>query len=504
MNRPTQAEDDGLRTVFRGAGVSYVAQLFGTVVNFAHTVALARFYGRDGLGLYSTGFPLARYLTLLGVLGLDSGLVRFLPIHRRREEPGKIAGLLGWSLRAVALMSGLLAVLLWLGADVVGSGVFGEPGLAPLLRVFAFVVPVWALVMVLAAAAQSFDRQDYRAIPQTVVQPALQLALVLLFGWMGYVVTSAVAARGWAMLAGLAVAVVLQRRLGPLGLRSWPPAHERRELLRFAFPTAAAGLVMSLCSSLALLMTTALAGRAETGLYAAAFRVTFIGILMLRSFTWSFDPFISRLLEAGETAQLRRLLQAVTKALLAVNLPLAALFILLADPVASLFGPEFLPAARCMRILALDSVVVSLAYLADHLVLFSGRPRLVLANGLGLLAVMFGSDLLLIPSMGAEGAAWASLAAHSALLIAVSIEVALLLRLTFFGPAQANIFLAAGAATAASFAIRHFFLASLLGPGASLVTVAVYAAVYLPLLLLSLTPEDRATLRRALDRARGY
>ncbi len=491
-----------LRTVFLGAGISYAAQLFSTAASFTHTVALARFYKRAGLGLYSTAFPLGRYLTITGSLGLNSALVRFIPIHRSRNEPEQIAALMGWSLRATALVSGLLGVLLWLSAEVVSAGILGEPALAPLLRVFAFIVPMGALVMVVTSGAQAFDRQDYRALPTSIVQPALQLGLVLLFGWAGYAVTSAVHARAWSMLVALAVGALLVRRLTPLGLRSSLPAGRAGELLRFATPACAAGLLMSVCSSLPLLMTTALAGREETGLYAAAFRVTFIGILMLRSFTWSFDPVISRLLDAGDRAELRRVLRAVTTVLLAANLPFAALFILLAEPLASLFGPDFLPAVTPMRILAVDSVIVALAYLADHLVLFSGRSSLVLVNNLGLLVVTFVLDLLLIPAMGARGAAVGSLAAHSALLIACLIEVGLLLRLTPFGLQQLKIVIAAAAALAAGFAGQHLLLAAPLGLMGSLAVLGVYAGVYLPLLLLSLTRGDRARIRRALKRLR--
>lgn len=500
MSERPQERTDSLRTVFLGAGISYLAQLFSTAVSFTHTVALARLYKRAGLGLYSTGFPLSRYATIIASLGLNNAIVRFLPIHRSRNEPDQIAAVMGWSLRVTALISGLLGVLLWLAADVVSAGIFGEPDLAPLLRAFAFVVPLAALVTVVTSGAQAFDRQDYRALPTSIVQPALQLGLVLLFGWVGYAVTSAVHARAWSMLAALAVGGLLVRRLTPLGLRSSLPAGRAGELLRFATPACAAGLLMSVCSSLPLLMTMALAGREETGLYAAAFRVTFIGILMLRSFTWSFDPVISSLLDAGDRAELRRVLRAVTRVLLAANLPFAALFILLARPLASLFGPDFLPAVTPMRILAVDSVIVALAYLMDHLVLFSGRSTLVLVNNLGLLVVIFVLDLFLIPAMGARGAAVGSLAGHSALLIVCLVEVGLLLRLMPFGARQLKIVFAAMVALAAGFAVQRFLLAAPLGLTGSLAVLGVYAVVYLPLLFLSLTERDRARIRRALGR----
>jgi len=502
MSDRPQDGTSSLRIVFVGAGISYAAQLFSTAVNFTHTVGLARFYKRAGLGLYSTAFPLSRYLTIIASLGLNNAIVRFLPIHRRRHEPAQIAAVMGWSLRVTALVSGLLGVLLWLAAEVISAGIFGEPGLAPLLRVFAFVVPLAALAAVVTSGAQAFDRQDYRALPTSIVQPALQLGLVLLFGWMGYAVTSAVHARAWSMLAALAVGAVLVRRLTPLGLRGSLPAGRAGELLRFATPACAAGLLMSVCSSLPLLMTTALVGSEETGLYAAAFRVTFIGILMLRSFTWSFDPVVARLLDAGDTVELRRVLRAVTKVLLAANLPFAALFILLAEPLASLFGPDFLPAVTPMRILAVDSVILALAYLGDHLVLFSGRSSLTLVNNLGLLVATFVLDLFLIPAMGARGAAVGSLAAHTALLIVCLIELGLLLRLMPFGLQQLKIVIAAGAAMVAGLGVQHFLLASPLGLTGSLAVLGVYAGVYLPLLFLSLTDRDRARIRRALGRLR--
>ena len=152
--------------------------------------------------------------------------LRFIPIHRSRNEPEQIAALMGWSLRATALVSGLLGVLLWLSAEVVSAGILGEPALAPLLRVFAFIVPMGALVMVVTSGAQAFDRQDYRALPTSIVQPALQLGLVLLFGWAGYAVTSAVHARAWSMLV----------TMRPSSMNRWSTSGLReREACQLAF-----------------------------------------------------------------------------------------------------------------------------------------------------------------------------------------------------------------------------------------------------------------------------
>ncbi len=266
---------------------------------------------------------------------------------------------------------------------------------------------------VLAAAAQAHDRQDLRAIPGQIVLPAAQLALVLAFGLLGYTVAAAVMARIWALIAAAIVAAMVAHGLGALGGGHTLSSERKWEILRFGLPVTGAGLLIAGTNSAGLLMTTGLVGEEQTGLFAAALRVSLIGVLVVRSFTWSFAPLIPRLQENEDAENLQRLSRAATHLVLTITLPLAAVLIVFADPVAAIFGEQFDAATGAIRLMAIDLPVAALVYLLNHIITYGGHPRVALANNALLLGLILLLDYLLIPGAGATGAAQAQLTAEA-------------------------------------------------------------------------------------------
>jgi len=481
-----------LGTVLRGAGISGAAQLVAAGLAFAQVVALGRLFGRDGLGLYSVGFPLSRYLMVAGMLGLDAAIVRTIPALRAKQDRAGVAGVLGWSLR-VALVSGLIAAaLLSLAAVPLANRAFERAELVAIIRLFALTVPLWVLLTVLVSAAQAFDRQELRAIPQQIVLPSVQLGLVVLFGVLGLSVASAVVARLVGLGVAVIIAVLLVRGLVPPRRDAGISAVRRRELAAFGLPAAGATLVISTSSSLGLLLTGILAGAGETGLFAAALRVSFIGVLLVRSVTWALDPVVARL-QREDSAELGRLTAVMALLIVAAGVPLAAALIALAEPLSGLFGRDFAPAVPAIRVMAADILPASMFYLLNHVVMFAGRSRLALVNNALLVGLILGLDLLLVPTHGALGAALAQFAAGTLMTLVLFAEARTALRL-HVGAGWILGLLALGAFSAAVLTGRT---------GAGIAGLVAVMALGWGLVWWSLPSAERDAVRRLIRRVTG-
>ncbi|MDQ4129537.1 MAG: polysaccharide biosynthesis C-terminal domain-containing protein, partial [Actinomycetota bacterium] len=107
--------------------------------------------------------------------------------------------------------------------------------------------------------------------------------------------------------------------------------------------------------------------------------------------------------------RVRRLVQVGTESLVVISLAVLGGSIALADPlVANLLGEGFDRSAGLLPVLMLAFVFISFGYLAGYLVPIVGLQwRFAAYAAVGVVANV-GLNLLLIPSFGAYGSAWAT------------------------------------------------------------------------------------------------
>jgi len=237
----------------------------------------------------------------------------------------------------------------------------------------------------------------------------LLLAFGLVALWGGYglrgLTIAFVLARGAAFVVAAALTHV---GFGGLGLR-----YDRdvwRELHVTALPLGFFLIVLNLYQYVDGVMLGYLRTDAETGLYAAAFKIyegfTY-GTLAISSVM---TPRLSALFVRDRTRH-RQLSQLGTAGSTALGFVVAAVAYVLARPlIVLLFGADYAPAAAPFRILAIGIPVVFAIWMLHAIAISVDRERLLLKTGLIGLAVNVGLNLYVIPRYGPSGAAFATVA----------------------------------------------------------------------------------------------
>jgi O-antigen/teichoic acid export membrane protein len=214
-----------------------------------------------------------------------------------------------------------------------------------------------------------------------------------------------VVARGAALLLA---AAVTHARLGSLGLR-----YDREvwlDLHRAALPLGLFLVVLNLYSYIDGVMLGYLRTDAETGLYAAAYKVyeglTYAPLAISTVLT----PKLSALFATDGRAHVRMALRGVSGTA-ALGVVVAGVAYAVATPLlVFLFGAEFGAATSPFRILSLGLPVVYAIWILHAIAISVDRERLLLRTGLVGLTVNVGINLYAIPHFGPDGAAFATVA----------------------------------------------------------------------------------------------
>ncbi len=401
----TAPPESTARRIARNVGALTLARGVTLLLTLAMVAHVTRALGAQGYGVLGFGLALYGFFALAARPGLETLAVRELA-----REHGRV--------RELAADVTSLQLALALAASVLYASVVAGLERPPVERaaLWAIGLPLLIQPFALDWVYQGVERMGVLAV-RNVAASALQLAaaLVLVRSPDDLVWAAAIQGVALAVVSG-ALWVAFRRDFGRIRLRvdlgAW------RALLRPALPIAASALMILIYYSLDKLMLSGMRGDRAVGLYEAAYRWVMVALVPATIFVQAFFPTLSA--AHGDRDRMAGQARAFARVNLGIGLPIALGGTLLAGPlVVLLAGAEFAPAGPVLALLMVNVGVVYLNLaLGQPLLAWDLQTPYFWAVGAGALVNVV-LNVLLIPPLGAMGAAWATLGAEAAVLAAL-------------------------------------------------------------------------------------
>lgn len=397
-----------VRRSARSAAIGLVGAAANGAFGFVLTVVIVRTLGASGSGALFTVVGVVSIVGAVCCLGADTGLIWALP-RRRGGAAGDAARLLLTAVVPTAGFAVLVAVPGYLAAPAVAGALFDGDSTdgTRLLRLAFAGVPVIVLCTVLLAAVRATREVGAYVGVQFLLVPITRPVLIAGTAALGGGVLAAFA--GWLVPMGVAAAVALALVVRPLGLltgvRLWPAAADWRTFWAFALPRAASVAIDASSMWVGVLLTAALAGQAEAGVFGAVGRYVLAGLLVMQGMRVAVAPQLSRLLGADRRAEAAEVYRRTSLWIVVLSWPAYLLLGVFAPAFLHLFGTQFRSGATPMAVLAAAMAVNVGVGLVQTVLLMSGNSRRhLLATVVGL-AFNLVAAVVLIPRHGALGAA---------------------------------------------------------------------------------------------------
>ena len=424
----------GTRHVLVQVGWAGGWQVAGMVLRYVVVLLVARWYGADGLGLYSVAIALGVLAALFGRMGVDRAILRFGAGYRSREDPGSLIGLARFaSATTVVLSVGSALVLAALSEPV--EQWLAIPGLSAAIRVAALAVPAVALGEVWRAGLRAY--QDVRlvaVIEQGLIPGGTIVGMVVLGQMGGQGPLAAVLASTLAAWLGAIIPAWALRRL--LARTTADPAYHRAQWAAYSAYLAAEGGLGFLFQWADQLILAALLTAGDVGVYAAASRVASLVALPVVAVNSILGPNLAVLDGVRDVARLREYYARYTWATAITGGALAIVVLLGAGWLMSLFGPEFAVGVTALGIMVIGQAVNSGTGSAGLLLGMTGHVRWRLGNAVIAVVMSISLNLALIPIYGITGSAIADAATLIAVNLLQVLEVRLVLGFWGYDPKQ--------------------------------------------------------------------
>jgi O-antigen/teichoic acid export membrane protein len=396
--------------ISRQSGIFFLGTLFTAALGYVFKVYLARALGAEALGLYALGITLVSFIGIFNTLGLAQSAVRYVAVYRAAEKFQQLHAVL-WVGGGILLLASVLfaAVLLWVGPQV-AVGFYHSPRLVHYLPLFAVMMLPSVLVGFYNKVLAGYMDLGRRTLIVSFLGVPLTMALAMILIARGGGLGGYLLAQILSTVVVLILLVMTVRSLTPAPARflAQPWSGIAKEVWSFSAAMLGIGMMEFFIVQVDKISLGYFRGAREVGIYSVAAAVVAYVPLILHSINQIFAATIADLHTRGQHALLARLFQSLTKWVVSLTLPLAAVIIVFARPFMRIFGHDFEAGWPILVIGTMGQLINCGVGSVGYLLLMSGNQRRLIRVQAVMTVVMVVLNVLLIPVWGIVGAAVAA------------------------------------------------------------------------------------------------
>ena len=395
------------KLILSGASVAFFIKAAGAGAKYLAEIFYAQWLGSEQYGVYAYGLGWAQLLAVIAVLGFGNTVLRFVPKYFIEGRNALLKGIIRRS-QQVVFAAGTIIFFASFLTLYLEESLLNEYGIA--LVVGTGCVPLLALMQVQSAIIKARKKIALALISPVVLWP------------VGGVVFTYILLQAWGAPGGLialtAIAIILLLlcifQFGAIkyvfGDQTWsvPASFDNRLWFATAFPLLIVAGFQIVLSRTDVIMTGAILGAKDVGLYNAAVRTGGLISFVLTAFNAIGAPMISEYWSAEDQDRLEQTVAFIIRWTFWSSLALVVVMFITGKFVLGLFGDEFVAAYWALMVVAAGQLVNACAGPVGYLMALTGHER-VAARVYGITALInVPFNYLLIIETGLIGAAVAT------------------------------------------------------------------------------------------------
>lgn len=398
--------DPHTREIVEGAAIALLLKVLGAGFSFGLSVVIARLLGAEGTGIYYLAFTLTTVGIVFGCMGMNNALLRYTSTNAAANDWNAVHGIYHKGMSVALFSSTIVALVVCISAPWLSIHVFGKTDLtAPAQWMSLAIIPM-VLAVLHSEILKGLKRISHSMLMQSVLIPGLSLTGLLVLG-------------NFNGATGVVWVVVMSSSLAALiGVSFWRSATSRvclikghfslTKLLKTSIPlffVASMNMAMNWTS---IFILGVFCSKAEVGIFSVAFRTAMLTSFILVAVNSIAAPKFAALYDSGKIDDLRRTARNSSKLMVLLSCPVFLLFIIAPGWVMGIFGKEFVGGGNILAILSIGQFINVVTGSVGYLLMMCGHERLLRNNSIfvALLCVLL--NMIMVPTMGAIGAAIAT------------------------------------------------------------------------------------------------
>jgi len=182
-----------------------------------------------------------------------------------------------------------------------------------------------------------------------------------------------------------------------------------REFIYFSIPTVISNIMGQIMNKMDNIMVGSMLGRSQVGIYEAAAQLATSTSIVLIIFNTAFAPRIAQMYHSGRIDELKDLYCKATRVLLVISLITVTIILTFGRAFLGIYGSDFKSGYSVVVYRSIGQVFNAGAGSVWLMLRMTGKPKFHMYGTFVAVIINLGLNFMLIPKMGIDGAAIASM-----------------------------------------------------------------------------------------------
>ncbi len=403
------------RLLAKGTSIAFAGVSINMAMGLLITIFKARVLGMEEFGLFILATSVAITAFFLSY-SLPITIIRYGSLFAGEGSPAKIKSVAIHIYKLALPVNGVLLILLNIAAPYIANHIYEKPGLALLIHLMSFSAFFQALSSVNVGLLRSkfLVKYEYIALIGQMVLVILFVLIALIFIDPDHLLlVFAVAYPLAALVILIYTCFVVRREFGFLFDRSVVPEPHGKRVIRFTLYVSITATLSKFRDEINVFLIAFFLLTTDVALYNVAFKAAFLPLILSPAVNAIFTPMVGNFFGKKDLKSIKRLQFKVSVIVSIFSITMVLFYVVAANYVLAIFGPEYVAVREALLIMALGNVAAALAGPIGFSISMMGRPQYNTVNSLALLLMMVGLCYYLIPSLGINGAAIAYAVSNS-------------------------------------------------------------------------------------------
>lgn len=422
---------DSLKIIAKGAIIVLFGIIFSKIITYLYRVIIARI-GPGEYGTFSIALAIFGFITTISIMGLNEGLLRFIPHYRILSKNNIVRKIIFFCLGTTFCLGLFFSIILFYFSENIAIIIFHNHELSLLLKIISLAIPFNIINNILFYIFIAFKQVKYEVYLKNIIETSNKLILTFI---LVYIIGMGIFGVSIAYIIPIFITSILSLYI--LIKKILPPKTKsldffsKKEIFFYSFPLLLSTFLFLLLSWTDILMLGYFMPSKEVGVYNSAMPTAQLLYVIPYAFSILFLPILSELYAKSKKDSFKEIYQISNKWILMINFLIFSLFILFSKEILYyIFGKEYIVGNSIFIILS-TGFFINYTLINPHLILkVIKKTKLIFWNSIVIAILNVLLNLLLIPLYGGIGAAIATGSSFILLTILVVIESIYFLKIT--------------------------------------------------------------------------
>lgn len=407
---------DSIKKIIKGSSIILLGIFISKFFGYVYRILVARI-GPEQYGLLSISLGITSLLTTISLLGLNSGILRYIPFFRGKKNKEGILLTIRETLKITTIIGLLFSIGLFIFSKNVAVIFFNNETLSPILKIVSFTIFFGAFATMLYSIILAFQKVKYQVLLKNLFENIIKIILTFV---LVYILSYGVFGAAYAYLLSLIFSSIFSLFIINKHIFNFITFKKinrninlRKDILFYSIPLMLSGILISITTWTDTIMLGHFKLASDVGIYNAALPTAQLIYIIPYMFMVLFLPVLTELYVKGEKEALNSVYLRITKWIFFLNFLLFSFLFLFSKTILKyLFGQEYVTGSLPLLVLSLGFFIGYLIEPIEKIFMIFKKTKTIFVISLFITLSNILLNYMLIPLFGITGAAIATSIAH--------------------------------------------------------------------------------------------